>query len=472
MGTRRRVLLTAAVTVPLVIGAAGVAYAAHYQERALPGSTIAGVSVAGLSRADVADSVRDRAGDVTVVVKAEGATQTAHLSDLGYTVDVDATVDAVFVPNKSWSSYATSLISSNDVDAVVSSDPAKVEQFTTDLVQRSDKVGRNASVKLSSDKKSFEVTPAVAGHTVAPASFQDVVEASARTLSPATADVTFVETDPSVTTASAKKVAKAANAIVARKVSVSDGSEKHTPSTKLRASWVSVPTTDGKPGSPSLDAKKVQSWVSSLAEDAKVESRSGLRNVSASGKVLSVVDEAREGRVVNNADAVGAAAAKALASGKDYAGDFGYDTVAATWKQHTVAVGAEKLAYPASDGEKWVDINLSNHTMTAYVGAKSVLGPIKMVDGQAEKPTVVGTFKVYLKNPKMTMRGSNADGSDYETPDVPWVSFFHRGYALHGAPWRSSFGYSGSHGCINLPVDVAKAMYDFAPIGTPVTTHF
>ena len=25
---------------------------------------------------------------------------------------------------------------------------------------------------------------------------------------------------------------------------------------------------------------------------------------------------------------------------------------------------------------------------------------------------------------------------------------------------------------LNLPVDVAKWVYDFAPVGTPVTTHF
>ena len=109
--------------------------------------------------------------------------------------------------------------------------------------------------------------------------------------------------------------------------------------------------------------------------------------------------------------------------------------------------------------------------MSAYVGASRVYGPIKMVDGSPELPTVLGTFEVYLKRPLMTMRGSNADGTSYETPDVPWTSFFHRGYALHGAPWRSSFGYSASHGCVNLPVDVAKWVYDFAPVGTPVTVH-
>ena len=111
-------------------------------------------------------------------------------------------------------------------------------------------------------------------------------------------------------------------------------------------------------------------------------------------------------------------------------------------------------------------------TMTAYVGAKVVYGPVSMVNGASATPTVVGTFQVYLKNPLMTMRGANADGTDYETPDVPWTSFFHRGYALHGAPWRDSFGYAASHGCINLPVPVAKWVYDFATVGTTVTTHF
>ena len=89
-------------------------------------------------------------------------------------------------------------------------------------------------------------------------------------------------------------------------------------------------------------------------------------------------------------------------------------------------------------------------------------GPIAMVNGAAATPTSVGTFHVYYKNPLMTMRGSNADGTDYETPDVPWSSFFVGGIALHGAPWRSSFGYAASHGCVNLPVSVAKWVYDFA----------
>ncbi|MGL5850765.1 MAG: L,D-transpeptidase, partial [Phycicoccus sp.] len=145
--------------------------------------------------------------------------------------------------------------------------------------------------------------------------------------------------------------------------------------------------------------------------------------------------------------------------------------VKARWKERRIATGAERLAYPAAAGEKWIDVDLGRHTMTAYVGATVVRGPIRMVDGSAEKPTATGTFEVYHKRSLMTMRGNNADGTRYETPNVPWSSFFHRGFALHGAPWRTSFGYSASHGCINLPVDVAKWVYDFASIGTTVTVH-
>ena len=70
------------------------------------------------------------------------------------------------------------------------------------------------------------------------------------------------------------------------------------------------------------------------------------------------------------------------------------------------------------------------------------------------------------------MRGENADGTNYEAPDVPWVTYFHRGYALHAAH-RGALPSAtpGRIGCVNLPVSVAKQVYDFAPLGTPVVVH-
>ena len=148
MNTRGKVALAGAVTALLVVGGAGTAYATHFQDRALPGSTLGGVSVAGMTRDEVAAAVRERAAGTTVTIDSGAAagTRTVHLSDLGYTVDVDATVDAVFSANESWSSFATSLVSARDVDAVVTTDPARTAAVATELVEQTDRAGSDAAV--------------------------------------------------------------------------------------------------------------------------------------------------------------------------------------------------------------------------------------------------------------------------------------------------------------------------------------
>jgi lipoprotein-anchoring transpeptidase ErfK/SrfK len=47
--------------------------------------------------------------------------------------------------------------------------------------------------------------------------------------------------------------------------------------------------------------------------------------------------------------------------------------------------------------------------------------------------------------------------------------FDNLGNALHGTYWHNNFGYPMSHGCVNLPMDVAAWMYGWAPVGTLVT---
>jgi lipoprotein-anchoring transpeptidase ErfK/SrfK len=54
-------------------------------------------------------------------------------------------------------------------------------------------------------------------------------------------------------------------------------------------------------------------------------------------------------------------------------------------------------------------------------------------------------------------------------PDVPSVLYFtNRGHALHGTYWHNNFGVPMSHGCVNLPLDVAAWLYNRAPVGTLV----
>lgn len=121
-------------------------------------------------------------------------------------------------------------------------------------------------------------------------------------------------------------------------------------------------------------------------------------------------------------------------------------------------------------GERWIDINLGSYLLTAYEGNTPVMQTY-IVDGGWETPTVRGTFYIYSKLPSQTMRGTRPDGSEYITEDVPWVMYFYADYAIHGAYWRSSFGYSASQGCVNLPVSTAAWLYDWAWYGTRVVVH-
>lgn len=53
---------------------------------------------------------------------------------------------------------------------------------------------------------------------------------------------------------------------------------------------------------------------------------------------------------------------------------------------------------------------------------------------------------------------------------------FNGNIGLHDADWRTSFGgqiyrTNGSHGCVNLPPDYARRIYDVVQTGTPVICY-
>ena len=89
-------------------------------------------------------------------------------------------------------------------------------------------------------------------------------------------------------------------------------------------------------------------------------------------------------------------------------------------------------------------------------------------------PTPRGTFTIYRKSPSRYMQGPLPGVSDqyYDLPGVPWDLYFTaQGGAIHGAYWHNEFGHPWSHGCVNLPLDVARKLYDWADIGTVITVR-
>ena len=66
--------------------------------------------------------------------------------------------------------------------------------------------------------------------------------------------------------------------------------------------------------------------------------------------------------------------------------------------------------------------------------------------------------------------GTAAGDMPYSIEDVPFVMYFHRSYAVHGAFWHSNFGVQMSHGCVNMRSEEAKWL--FGLIGNLSIKHF
>lgn len=118
------------------------------------------------------------------------------------------------------------------------------------------------------------------------------------------------------------------------------------------------------------------------------------------------------------------------------------------------------------NGQKWIEVNLTEQTLTAWQGDVAVMHT-SISSGLSGTPTVTGRFTIGNKYKAQRMTGPG-----YDLPNVPWVMYFFSGYAIHGAYWHNNFGTPMSHGCVNMRTDESQMLYEWAPSGTEVYVHY
>lgn len=123
----------------------------------------------------------------------------------------------------------------------------------------------------------------------------------------------------------------------------------------------------------------------------------------------------------------------------------------------------------ANGNPRWIDVNLAEQTLAVYDGYRLVFATM-IASGLEPFWTKPGLYQIYQKKEAETMR--NNDPSDfYYLEDVPWTMYFDGPRALHGAYWRTRFGYPQSHGCVNLSVGDAHWLFNWAHEGDWVYVH-
>lgn len=116
--------------------------------------------------------------------------------------------------------------------------------------------------------------------------------------------------------------------------------------------------------------------------------------------------------------------------------------------------------------DRWIEVNLYEQVMTVYDKGNLVFATL-ISSGSPPFYTQPGVFQIYKKIENEYMTGVfEADRSDYYyLEDVPFIMYYDKERALHGAYWQTLLGYQRSHGCVNLSVADSHWLYDWSQEG-------
>lgn len=146
--------------------------------------------------------------------------------------------------------------------------------------------------------------------------------------------------------------------------------------------------------------------------------------------------------------------------------------------------GGTAAAHSGQDwGNTYAEVDMSAQHMW-YVQNGQVVLETDVVTGEPipSKITPEGVYSLMWKQPNSVLVGEiDPDTGEpaYKTKVKYWMQVTSSGVGFHDAIWQAAFGGTlyqipgtGSHGCINMPLDQAAALFNMIEPGTPVIFHW
>ena len=253
------------------------------------------------------------------------------------------------------------------------------------------------------------------------------------------------ETDPALVEA-----AETMNRYVGTIVTYTFGSRQEVLDGETTHQWIFL---DGS-GQPALDETQVSQYVSDLAQkyNTSYTTREFMTSYGKTVKVAGVYGW----RINQSAETT--ALSQIICAGESQTREPEYSLKAAS--------------HDGNDyGNTYAEVNLTAQHMFFYKDGKKILES-DFVSGNASKgyTTPPGLFSLTYKQRDAVLRGEG-----YASPVNFWMPF-NGGIGFHDASWRNQFGGSiyktnGSHGCINMPYEAAKTLYENVYAGMPVICY-
>lgn len=432
------------------------------------GTKVNGVGISGLTLDEAKSRIEDfYNGEYTLTIKERGGTEEAIKGgDIGYKISVPDGLSAILdAQNASGRVSGPSVDNTHAITMVgnFNEDALRAKIRALSLVSGAGITPTtDAHISPYAQGQPFTVIPQVQGSNVDEAKTEAVIRAAAE------AGQTWVDVDGAgcyyqvnvkADSPDLKNLCDAMNRCRTATVNYVFGDVKEPLAGETICSWI----TGSQGTAAEVDQDKVTAFVTDLARKydtagtARVLHTAAGRDVELTGAYGWKIDVPGESAALTQLIQAG------LQEGE----------------QDREPVYASSAAGRNPDwGTTYVEVDLGGqHAYMIQNG--TVVWDAPCVTGNTAKgyTTPPGVYTLTYKEKDRVLKGAKkADGSyEYESHVQFWMPF-NGGIGLHDANWRSKFGGSiyqknGSHGCINLPPNKVKSLYDMVYKGMPVLCY-
>ena len=459
---RRHKVLAIVLIVVIAALAAGYGLMRYeFKDKAALHTKVAGVDVGGMTESEIEAEISEIESGIALTLTSGDTSVTATAADLG--MDVDAAEEAAeAVATGSSANPISVLFTEHDIALNSNYDEAAIEEYVKtnfpDLITDA----TEPTVVFDSNNNVFSTTAGSSGKTVNLDEIYAAVEQLEEEGGTASVEVTQVDESPVVSDENAQAVADQMNTLAAQTIEITNsGTVLWTVDPADIADWA-VYTINEDTGTydVSYDQSKVEDFINTdVADQIDGKPVDEVAITDDNNNVLQVISEGSSGLVPDN---VSESAQEIISTVE--AGQGGQIEI-------TTTEGEAGIEAHVASGGKWIEYNRTTYTVTLHEGDTVYWSTDQTADGKASTPTITGLFSVLSKvyvtdmpNPPSTEPLTN----------IHYVTYWEAtGYAFHEAWWltQAKIHTGISHGCVNMWLEDAKTVYDFAEIGMPVWVH-
>ncbi|MGM1017475.1 MAG: L,D-transpeptidase family protein [Actinomycetota bacterium] len=415
-----------------------------------PGTTVAGIPIGGLTPGAASEVLSTHLASTEITLTDVPGDVVVTGADLGAAIDATALADEAFASHPMWN---VTTWMSEPIPADITLDAAAAESVLRASVPSSYVDPVNASVVFDKGEAEYVVVPSEPGTAVdvdaLTVALTDAVGTGAQTASFSGAPT---EALAPISDEDAQTMATSMNEML-ESVGFYVGDSRTVPVRATTvANWLSAVEDDGALRI-AADQTEIQKVVDMLPGRVDRDPVNARNVVDSGGEVLRELTEGVNGRELGDTSSIASDFAAQLETG-----DASYQ------------LEVTETDFKTTEVFRRIEVDLGAQRTYLFENDK-VVNSWAISSGTSATPTDVGNFRVYAHLSIQDMRGTNPDGSKYVTENVPWVTYFNGDEAFHGAYWHSNFGTPMSHGCVNMPVDAAKYLYEWAPLGLEVSVH-